>query len=69
MVSTPFFPPPKKKTFEGAHLQNYISNFNKIENIGFFILTLQVNQIFCNSENLGSKIEKILGDLRWNDPE
>ena len=31
----PFFTKPP--IFEGAYLQNYSSNFNKIENIGFFI--------------------------------
>ena len=31
----PFFA--KTPIFEGAYLQNYCSDFNKIENIGFFI--------------------------------
>ena len=46
----PFFA--KTPIFEGAYLQNYSSDFNKIENIGFFTSTLQANQISCKSEIL-----------------
>ena len=47
----PFFT--KTPSFEGVYLQNYSSNFSKIENIGYFIQTLQANQISCKSEILG----------------
>ena len=40
----------KTTIFKEAYLQNYRSDFNKIENIGFFILTLQTNQISCKSK-------------------
>ena len=51
---------------EGAYLQNYSPNFNKIKNLGFFTWVLSANQISCKSEMVGFKIEKILDDLRWN---
>ena len=43
----------KTTIFKEAYLQNYRSDFNKIENIGFFIWTLQANQISCKLEILG----------------
>ena len=53
--------------FEEAYLQNYSPNFNKIKNLGVFILTLPPYQISCKSEMVGLKIEKSLSDMRWND--
>ena len=32
-------------------------------------MNLPANQISCKSEMVGLKIEKNLGDLRWNDPK
>ena len=54
----------KTQIFEGAYLQNYNSDFDKIQNLCFFTQTPPANQILSKTE----KVElRPLGDLRWND--
>ena len=62
----PFFA--KKPIFEGACLQYYSSDFNKIDNIGFFYKLYMQTKFHANRRFLGKKLKKIWVIWRGIDP-